>query len=140
MTEQATDLFDTGIERYKAGEGPDTLIPLFKEVCANAPKTSAAWSCLAWLYMLDNQPAQALKAAQKAVKLDAGDPQTRVNLAMTMLETGQTGVRQHIQAAQQIMSMAPELREQVQENLEEGLTRKPNWDSLKRVKNWLFES
>ena len=140
MTEQVTALFDTGLERYKAGEGPDTLIPLFKEICDRAPKMGPAWSCLAWLYTLDNQPTQAYKAAQKAIKLDAGDPQTQINLALTMLETGQTGVRQHIQAAQQMIALDTELRAQVEENIEEGLSRKPDWDSLKRVKNWLFPS
>ncbi len=140
MTEQANSLFDIGIERYKAGENPETLIPLFKEICSSAPKSGAAWSCLAWLYMLDNQPALAYKAAQKAVKLEPGDPQTQVNLACTLLENGQKGVRQHIEIAQKLMDYEPELRQHVEENITEGLTRKPDWDSLKRVKSWLFPS
>jgi predicted Zn-dependent protease len=137
MTEQATSPIDIGLERYNAGEGPDTLIPFFKEICARTPKAGVAWSCLAWLYMLDNQPAQAYKAAQKAAKLDAGDAQTRINLAIAMLEAGQPGVRQHVQAAQEMLALDSQLRQQVQETLEEGLSRKPDWDSLKRVQNWL---
>ena len=140
MTDQATSLFDTGIERYKAGESPETLIPLFKEICTLEPKDGTARSCLAWLYMLDNKSAQALKAAQKAVKLNPTEPQARVNLAIAMLENRQTGVRQQIEAAQQLMTTAAELETQIQESLEEGLARKPDWDSLKRVKNWLFSS
>ena len=140
MTEQVNSLFDTGIERYKAGEGTDTLIPLFKDICAQAPKMAAAWTCLAWLYMLSDQPTQAYKAAQKGLKLDASDPQVRINYAMTMLETGQAGVRQHIEVIQQMIANSSELKEQVRETLEEGLTRKPDWKSLNKVKNWLFES
>jgi predicted Zn-dependent protease len=139
MKESVASLFETGLERYNAGEGPDTLIPVFKDVCDRSPKTSAAWSCLAWLYLLDNKPEQAYKAALKGVKLDQDAPQARVNLAVAMLETGQKGVRQHIDAVKQIMAMDSEARQNLSESIEDGLTRKPDWESLKRVKNWLSE-
>ncbi len=115
------------------------MLPLFKEVCDRAPKNSSAWTCLAWLYLLDNKPTQAYKAAQKAVKLNPQDPQARVNLAIAMLETAQPGVRQHIEMAGQIMLAVPELKEEVERNCEDGLTRKPDWKSLNRVRSWLFE-
>lgn len=139
MTEKSvTDLFESGLERYKAGEGPETLIPVFKDVCDRTPKTSAAWTCLAWLYLLDNQPNQAYKAAQKAVKLNPQDPQARVNLAAAMLESGQTGVRQHIEIVQQLMALEAEMRQEIEDNIADGLTRKPDWKSLQRIQNWLF--
>jgi predicted Zn-dependent protease len=141
MTETTVEaLFDQGLERYRAGESADSLLPLFKEVCERTPKSSAAWTCLSWLYLLDNKPTQAQKAAQKAVKLNPQDPQARINLAVAMLETAQKGVRQHIEVAGQIVFAVPELREEVEQNFEEGLSRKPDWKSLIRVKNWLFES
>jgi predicted Zn-dependent protease len=140
MTQSATSLFDTGLERYNAGEGPETLIPVFKDICDRAPKIAAAWSCLAWLYLLDNKPEQAYKVAQKGVKLDPGAPQARVNLALAMLQTGQTGVRKHIEVVQQMMALDSEVRQSLSESIEDGLSRKPDWESLKRVKNWLFES
>lgn len=139
MTETVEVLFDQGIERYNAGESIATLLPVFKDICDRAPKNSSAWTCLAWLYLLDNKPSQAYKAAQKAVKLNPQDPQARVNLAIAMLETAQTGVRQHVELAGQIMMAAPELREEVERNFADGLSRKPDWKSLSRVKNWLFE-
>jgi len=139
MTESFTALFDTGLERYKAGEGPETLIPVFKEVCDRAPKIAAAWSCLAWLYLLDDKPEQAYKVALKGVKLDQDAPQARINLAVAMLETGQTGVRKHIEVAKQLMALDPEVRRDLSESIEDGLSRKPNWESLNRVKNWLSE-
>ena len=139
MTESATDLFDTGLERYNAGEGPDTLIPVFKDVCDRGPQIAAAWSCLAWLYLLDNKPEPAYKAALKGVKLDQSAPQGRVNLVLAMLETGQTGVRKHIDLVKQMMALDSEVRRDVSESIEDGLTRKPDWDSLKRVKTWLSE-
>ena len=140
MTESITSLFDTGLERYNAGEGPDTLLPVFKEICDRSPKIAAAWSCLAWLYLLDNKPEQAYKTAQKGVKLDQSAPQARVNLAIAMLETGQTGVRKHIDVARQLMAMDSQVRHDLMESLEDGLKRKPDWESLKRVQGWLSES
>jgi tetratricopeptide (TPR) repeat protein len=140
MTETIETLFDSGIERYKAGEGPEELIPLFKEVCDRAPKSSSAWTCLSWLYLLDEKPGLAQKAAQKAVKLNPQDPQARVNLAVAMLETLQKGVRPHIDIAGQVMIAAPEFRQEVEESIAEGLKRKPDWKALLRVKQWLFDS
>lgn len=140
MTDSVTSLFDEALERYKAGEGPDTLLPVFQEICARSPKTGAAWTCLAWLHLLNNQPAQAYKAAQKAVKLHPQDPQARINLAAAMLETKASGVRQQVEVIEQILLLDSDLKREIQENLEEGLSRKPDWSSLSRLKSWLFEA
>lgn len=140
MTQTVEALFDQGLERYQAGESPEDLIPVFKEVCDRAPKTSSAWTCLAWLYLLTDKPAKAYEAALKAVKLNPQDPQARVNLALAMLDIGKKGVRDHIDVAGQIMFVATELKEEVQHNIDDGLARKPDWKSLSRIKNWLFES
>jgi len=139
MTETVETLFDQAIERYKAGEGSKDLIPTFKEICDRAPKSSAAWASLAWLYLLDEKSNAAYKAAQKAVKITPQDPQSRVNLALACLETGKTGVRDHIETAMQVMDVSEELHTEVMQNIEEGLTRKPDWKSLQRVKKWLTE-
>lgn len=140
MTDNAESLFEKGIERYKAGESPSELIPVFQEVCDRAPKSSAALTCLAWLYLLEDKSNSACKIAQKAIKLNPQDPQARVNYAIALLETGKKGVRDHIEVASQIMAISDELREEVQQNLEEGLSRKQDWQSLQRVQKWLFES
>jgi predicted Zn-dependent protease len=131
-------LFDQGLARYQAGEDAASLIPLFKEVCDRASKHSSAWTCLAWLYLLDSKPSQAYKMAKKAVKLNPQDPQARVNLAIAMLETAQKGVRDHVEIASQVVSAVPELRDEVENNFKEGLSRKPDWKSLKRVQSWMF--
>ena len=57
-----------------------------------------------------------------------------------MLETGKKGVRDHIDEARQIMMLSSDLKEEVQQNIEEGLSRKPDWKNLQRVQKWLFES
>lgn len=137
MTQTVETLFDQAIERYKAGEDPAELIPVFKEVCDRAPKSSASWACLAWLYLLTDKPNSALKAAQKAVKLNPQDPQSRINLALAMLDAGKPGVRQHVEIAGQVMGAVDELQTEVMQNIEDGLTRKPGWKSLERVKGWL---
>ncbi len=137
---ELTSLLDQGLERYKAGEATETLIPFFKEICDRAPKNSTAWACLAWLYLLSNKPKSALKAAQKSVKLEPRSPQARVNLALALMDSGESGVRQHIEMAQQVMALSAEIRQDVAENIEDGLSRKPDWQSLQRVKTWLLEN
>jgi predicted Zn-dependent protease len=137
-TQTVEDQFNDGIERYQAGEAADALIPVFKEVCDRAPRNAPAWTCLAWLYLIEEKPALAYKAAQKAVKLNPQDPQSRVNLAMAMLETGQKGVRSHIEIIQQLI-MIPELSAEVEQSLADGLKRKPDWASLAKVKAWILE-
>lgn len=139
MSETVASLFESGLERYKAGESPANLIPVFKEICDRAPKSSAAWACLAWLYLLDDKPNPAYKAAQKAVKLNPQDAQARVNLAVAMLETSQSGVREHVDLAMQLIIVDSEMRDEIKQSIEDGLSRKPEWKSLTRVKKWLFE-
>jgi hypothetical protein len=82
----------------------------------------------------------ALKAAQKSVKLNPEDPQARVNLAIAMLETSQSGVREHIQLTQTLLMVMTDLKAEIIENFEDGLRRRPNWASLERVKKWILES
>lgn len=137
MTQTVETLFDEGIERYKAGEDPAELIPVFKDLCDRAPKSSAAWACLAWLYLLTDKPNAGLKAAQKSVKLNPQDPQSRVNLAVAMLDAGKPGVREQVEIAEQVMTVADDLRAEVMQSIDDGLARKPDWKSLARVKQWL---
>jgi tetratricopeptide (TPR) repeat protein len=137
-TTTVEELFDQGLERYSAGEAAETLIPVFKDVCDRAQRNSPALTCLAWLYLLEKKPTLALKAAQKAIKLNAQDPQARINLVMAMLDTNQKGVRPHIEIIQQIL-MVPELREEVEKSFEDGLKRDPEWASLIKVKAWVLD-
>lgn len=137
MTDSVTTLFEEGLKRYQAGEEPETLLPVFQDICDRSPKNASAWACVAWLYLLMDKPKNALKAAQKSVKLDGTSPQARINLALALLDAGEKGVRPHIQVVQQIMSLDADLRKDVEENIEDGLSRKPDWESLQRIKSWL---
>ncbi|NJL85953.1 MAG: hypothetical protein HC886_08195 [Leptolyngbyaceae cyanobacterium SM1_1_3] len=139
MTQSVDTIFDQAIKRYQSGAPAEELIPTFKEICDLAPKNSAAWTCLAWLCLLADKPNAALKAAQKGVKLAPQDPQARVNLAIAMLETGKPGVRSHVETVKRMITAIAEIRQEIESNFEEGLRRKPDWPSLQRVKNWLFE-
>jgi predicted Zn-dependent protease len=140
MTQKAESLFQEAIERYQAGETAKTLIPVFQDICDKSGKNSPAWTCLSWLYLLEDRPTSAYKAAQKAVKFNPDDPQARINLAIAMLECQQKGVREHIDRALQLIMISSELKEEVQRNFEEGLSRRPDWKSLERVRRWLFEA
>lgn len=139
MTETIDSILEKGLERYKAGEEPEKLIPTFKEICDRSPKNPIAWTCLAWLYLLTDKPNQALKAAQKGVKLSPKDPQARINLALAMLDAGKTGIREQVEAAKEVVSLSAELRREVEENIADGLKRKPEWKSLQRVQKWLSD-
>ncbi len=130
-------MFESGLERYQAGENPQQLIPVFKEICDRAPKHTNAWICLAWLYLLADKPDRAIKAAQKSVKLSPRDPQARINLALAILDAGKKGVREHVEVARESISLDKELRGEIEENIQDGLNRKPDWKSLERVKSWL---
>ncbi|NJM67107.1 MAG: tetratricopeptide repeat protein [Acaryochloris sp. RU_4_1] len=138
-TETLDDAFKDALDRYQAGEPAEDLIPVFKDICDRARKSSPAWTCLAWLYLLAEKPNSALKAAQKAVKLNPQDPQAHVNLAIAMLETGQKGVRKHVEVAQQIAMAVPELKQELEDSFADGLKRKPEWSSLERVQAWIFD-
>ncbi|YAI81920.1 MAG: tetratricopeptide repeat protein [cyanobacterium endosymbiont of Rhopalodia sterrenbergii] len=138
MIDSLETAFEQGLERYKQGESPETLIPFFKTICDRAPKNSTAWTCLAWLYLLVDRPESALKAANKSVKIDNRSPQARINLALAMLDIGAKGVRIHIEAAERMMSLDDGIRQDIRDNIEDSLARKPDWKNLQRVKNWLF--
>jgi predicted Zn-dependent protease len=133
------ELFDNAIKDYQAGESPAKLIPIFIDVCNRSPKLDSAWTCLSWLYLLDNKPQLAIKAAQRSMKIDPFDAQTRINLAAGMLETKTSGVREHIEMAKSLVEAAPEVREQVVANFKDGFERKPEWASLKRIEKLIFE-
>ena len=131
--------FEEGIARYKNGESAEDLLPLFKDICAKAPRNSAAQTCLSWLYLLADKPNAAFKAAQRAVKLMPKDPQARTNLAIAMLETGKSGVREQVDMVSQMLYAVDELKAEIIENIEEGLRRKPDWKNLQRIQKRLFE-
>lgn len=129
--------FTKGFERYDAGESPDTLLPEFLEICRLDPKNAAAWSCVAWLHLLRGKPELALPAAQRSIKIDPRNPQAHVNVALALLGTGGKGVRKHIELVQKVMDFSEEMRHDVFENIEDGLKRKPDWQEMVKVKNWL---
>jgi predicted Zn-dependent protease len=139
MTETVADLFDNAIKRYQDGESAGKLIPTFVDICNRSPKLDTAWTCLSWLYLLEDRPQDALKAAQKANKINPYDAQSRINLALAMLDTKQPGVREHVEMAGQMMLASEEINSQVMDNFADGLQRKPEWPSLERVKKWLIE-
>ena len=134
---QDTSLFEQAIGRYNAGASVQELIGDFIAITEQAPRQSAGWTCLAWLQLLNNEPIAALKPAKVPVKLNPQDPQARVNLSLAMLETGTKGVREHIEIVQRVMVMAPELAQELQESIDDGLARKPDWDAMEKVKAWL---
>ena len=130
-------LFDQAIARYQEGAPPEELIDDFLAITAQAPRQSAGWTCLAWLQLLLDQPQAALLSARTAVRLNPQDPQARINLSLAMLETGAKGVREHIEVAQRVMVMAPELAGELRDSIADGLRRRPGWSAMHKVNAWL---
>ena len=137
MASTNENLFETAMARYQSGAEASELIEDFKTITATAPNQAAGWTCLAWLQLLNAQPDEALRTARNAVKLNAQDPQARINLSLALLETNSKGVRDQIDMVQKILAVAPELAKDLKDSIADGLLRRPNWQALKKVKAWL---
>ena len=129
--------FDKAMARYESGVEAIDLLEDFESITATAPTQSAGWTCLAWLQLLCNHNEEALRSARKAVKLNRQDPQARINLSLALLETNSKGVREHIEFLQKALFVVPDLKKELQNSIEDGLKRKPDWQALKKIKNWL---
>ncbi|MFN5194018.1 MAG: hypothetical protein ACK5E6_06280 [Cyanobacteriota bacterium] len=134
---EAPSLFEQALQRYQEGAPLPEVIDSFLTITQQEPRLSAGWTCLAWLQLLDNQPQAALRSARTAVRLNPQDPQARVNLSLAMLETGATGVREHVAMVQRVMLMAPELAGELQGAINDGLARRPGWEALEKLRGWL---
>ena len=137
MESSQESLFEQAMARYQAGASAAEILPDFLRITETAPRQSAGWTCLAWLQLLCDLPEDALRSARLAVKLNPQDPQARVNLSLALLETESKGVREHVQVVQQVLTMAPQISDELRTALDDGLQRRPNWTSLEKVKTWL---
>ena len=130
-------LFDQAMARYQAGATASEVIHDFEEITTSSPNNSAGWTCLAWLQLLCDQPEAALRSARLAVKLNAQDPQARINLTLALLGTKSKGVRSHIDLIKKILFAMPDMEKELLSSIDDGLSRKPDWAELKKVKTWL---
>ncbi|MBM5819385.1 MAG: hypothetical protein FJ070_04760 [Cyanobacteria bacterium K_DeepCast_150m_m2_101] len=133
----APSLFEQALQSYQEGAPLAEVIGSFLTITQQEPRLSAGWTCLAWLQLLDNQAQTALRSARMAVKLNPQDPQARINLSLAMLENNVKGVREHIELVQRVRMMAPELAEELDASIADGLARRPDWQALQKVKAWL---
>jgi len=129
--------FNAALSRYEAGEDLLPLVEDFKKIIDQIPNHFAAWTCLAWLYLLLKNNQEALFAAKQAVKLNGQDLQARMNLSLALLATNTKGVRENIVLIKRIMIMAPDLEKDLKLSVEDGFSRYPEWPELKKVKKWL---
>ena len=141
MTEEQPSLsesqFGQALQRYQDGAEAADVIADFEAITRRDPRQAAGWTCLAWLQLLCDQPEEALRSARFAVKLSPQDPQARINLSLALLETDSKGVRDQIQMVQQVLTMAPQISDDLKGALEDGLVRRPGWKALEKVKSWL---
>ena len=71
------------------------------------------------------------------MRLNGQDPQARINLSLALLETQSKGVRDHIQVVQQVLTMAPQIADDLKGALDDGAQRRPDWAALGKVRAWL---
>ena len=129
--------FNAALSKYEAGENLLPLVDDFKKIINQIPNHFAAWTCLAWLYLLLKNNNDALFAAKQAVKLNGQDLQARMNLSLALLATNTKGVRENIDLIKRIIIMAPDLEKDLKLSVEDGFSRYPEWEELKKVKQWL---
>ena len=129
--------FNAALSRYEAGDDLLPLVDDFKKIINQIPNHFAAWTCLAWLYLLLKNNNEALYAAKQAVKLNGQDLQARMNLSLALLATNTKGVRDNIDLIKRIIIMAPDLEEDLKLSVEDGFSRYPEWPELKKIKKWL---
>ena len=137
LEQSEESLFEESLNRYKSGTSPEDLIEDFQKITSTTPNNAAAWTCLSWLQLLCDNPHEALRSARYAVKLNGQDPQSRINLSLALLETNSKGVRDHIDYVKRAILVLPEIEKELKESFEDGLSRKPNWKTLLKIKSWL---
>ena len=137
MDETQESLFDKAMDRYQSGIDASQLIKDFEAITTASPNQSSGWTCLAWLQLLCDDNQAALRSARIAVRLNAQDPQARINLSLALLETNSKGVRDHIEFVKRALLLVPDFEKEIKTSIEDGLERKPNWQSLQKVKDWL---
>ena len=137
MSSGNDNAFEKAMARYEAGEAANELLTDFEEMILINPNNAALWTCLSWLQLLIGNSESALKSARTAVKLNPQDPQARVNLSLSLLETNSKGVRDHIELVKRAIIVMPEIETELKKSIADGLVRKPDWKSLEKVKSWL---
>ena len=129
--------FNAALSRYQDGQ---ELVPIaqdFQKIIQQIPNHFAAWTCLSWLQLLLKNNEEALAAARQAVRLNQQDPQARMNLSLALLATNNKGVRDHIELIKKMSMMMPDVKSELKESAEDGLSRYPDWPELIKVKKWL---
>ncbi len=129
--------FNGALSKYKTGVDLNEVAIDFQKIINQIPNHFAAWTCLAWLNLLMRKNEDALKFARQAVKLNGQDPQARMNLVLALLATKNKGVREHIEIIKRMKIIMPELNEELNESIEDGFARYPDWPELNKVKTWL---
>jgi len=137
MESTEESLFDQALGRYQEGAKASEVLEDFIRITTSSPNHSAGWTCLSWLQLLTNNPTDALRSARVAVKLNAQDPQARINLSLALLETNSKGVREHVELVKKILFTVPELEDEIKESISDGLARKPKWKALEKIQGWL---
>jgi len=129
--------FNAALSRYKAGKDLIPIVQDFQIIINQIPNHFAAWTCISWLQLLLNNNEEALAAAKQAIRLNQQDPQARMNLSLALLATNNKGVRDHIELIKKMSMMMPDVKSELKESVEDGLSRYPDRPEITKVKKRL---
>lgn len=133
--------FEKGLKLYEQKAPLEQVIALFEQGLLLSPKDSTGYTCLAWLYLLrqaEGDNVKALSYAQKAVKLDQTNYQAHFNLVLSMLVNKVKGIRAEFLKALNKCKSQEDLQEVI-ENLNEALERRPDFSEAAKILTWIKE-
>jgi tetratricopeptide (TPR) repeat protein len=130
------DFLQEGMAKYEAKAPYPEVIELFQKATEGDKQTKGtAFTCLSWLYALNNEPDKAAKSAKEALRLDRTNAQAHFNLVLAMLASGTKGVRDELQRAMAITTH--DALHEAEGNLQEALVRHPDFAPAKKLLGWL---
>tara|TARA_B100001029_G_C14747757_1_gene278990 strand:+ start:148 stop:576 length:429 start_codon:yes stop_codon:yes gene_type:complete len=129
--------FNSALSKYQDSKDLIPIVQDFQNIIQQIPNHFAAWTCLSWLQLILKNNEEALAAARQAVRLNQQDPQARMNLALALLATKNKGVRDHVELIKKMAMMMPEIKNDLEESVEDGFNRYPDWPELIKIKKWL---
>jgi tetratricopeptide (TPR) repeat protein len=134
--------FEQGLALYEQKSSLEEVIALFEQGLILSPKDGTGYTCLSWLHLLRNATEDAEKGlsyALKAIKMEPSNYQAQFNLVLAMLLNGVSGVRPEFLKALNKCQTQEDLQEVI-DNLNEALERRPDYAEAKKLLNWISES
>jgi len=131
-------LLNAGMELYTNNAPYGEIITHFDNASREYPRSATALTCLSWLYLMRNEKGdadRAIDAARRAQRLEANNVQAIFNQILGMLIAGKVGIRDVVEQAFAYATL--EDITLAKDNLQDALTRRPDFAEAKKLLNWI---